>query len=229
LQGEVLEKLLHYWKERLADAPSALNLPTDHPRPTVQAYRGVRHPFRLPDGLAEAVRTLSRQHGCTPFIVLLAAFQALLLRYSGQDDFCVGSPIAGRDRPEVKGLVGIFVNTLVLRADLSDNPSFAELLDRVRKTCLGAYAHQELPFERLVEELRPQRDLSRSPLFQVLFTFDLESEIRLTLPGVTLEFSENDIGTAKFDLSLYIRERAAGLGGISNMTAIYLRMKQRPA
>jgi amino acid adenylation domain-containing protein len=213
LQGNVLDEQLAYWKEKLARVPPALNLPTDHPRPTVQAYRGVRHPFRLPDGLAEAVRTLGRQHGCTPFMVLLAAFQALLSRYSGQDDFCVGSPIAGRDRPEIKGLVGFFVNTLVLRADLSGNPTFAELLGRVRETCLGAYTHQDLPFERLVEELRPQRDLSHSPLFQVLFTFDLESEIRLELPGLTLEFSEVDTGTAKFDLSLYIRQSSVGLRG----------------
>jgi amino acid adenylation domain-containing protein len=213
LQGEILSEQLAYWREKLADAPPALNLPTDHPRPSAQAYRGARHPFCLPAGLAEKVRTLSRQYGCTPFMVLLGAFQALLQRYSGQNDFCVGSPIAGRDRPEVEGLVGFFVNTLVLRADLTGNPSFGELLGRVRETCLDAYAHQELPFERLVEELRPQRDLSRSPLFQVLFTFDLESEARLELPGLTLEFSEVDTGTAKFDLSLYLRESAAGLRG----------------
>lgn len=213
LQGDVLEELLTYWKERLADAPPALNLPTDHPRPSVRSYSGARHPFRLPDELAEAVRALGRQHGCTPFMVLLAAFQTLLLRYSGQDDFCVGSPATGRDRPGVEGVIGYFVNTLVLRADLSGDPSFSELLGRVRETCLGAYAHQELPFERLVEELRPQRDLSRSPLFQVLFTFDLEPEIRLKLPGLTLEFSEVDTGTAKFDLSLYLRQGAAGLRG----------------
>ncbi|HEY7424336.1 MAG TPA: amino acid adenylation domain-containing protein [Gemmataceae bacterium] len=213
LQGEILSEQLAYWREKLADASPALNLPTDHRRPSAQAYRGARHPFRLPAGLAERVRTLGRQYGCTPFMVLLAAFQTLLQRYSGQDDFCVGSPIAGRDRPEMKGLVGFFVNTLVLRADLTGNPSFGELLGRVRETCLGAYAHQELPFERLVEELRPQRDLSRSPLFQALFTFDLESEARLELPGLTLEFSEVDTGTAKFDLSLYLRESAAGLRG----------------
>jgi amino acid adenylation domain-containing protein len=213
LQGEVLGEQLAYWKERLAGAPPALNLPTDHPRPTVQAYRGARHPFRLPDSLAEAVRTLGRQRGCTPFMVLLAAFQALLFRYSGQDDFCVGSPIAGRDRTDLEGLVGFFVNTLVLRADLSGDPTFADLLHRVRDNCLDAYANQELPFERLVEELRPQRDLSRTPLFQVLFAFDRESDMRLELPGLTLEFSEADTGTAKFDLSLFIRESSAGIRG----------------
>jgi amino acid adenylation domain-containing protein len=213
LQGEVLGEQLTYWRERLAGAPPALALPTDRSRPTAQAYRGARHPFRLPAGLAEAVRALGRQHGCTPFMVLLAAFQALLGRYSSQDDFCVGSPTAGRDRPEVRGLIGCFVNTLVLRADLAGDPSFAEMLGRVRETCLGAYAQYDLPFERLVEELRPQRDLSRSPVFQVLFSFDHEPDAGLGLPGLTLEFSEVDTGTAKFDLSLYIRDGAAGLGG----------------
>lgn len=211
LQGQVLKELLTYWRETLAGAPPTLNLPTDHPRPTVQAYRRANHPFHLPPGMSEAVRTLGRRYGCTPFMVLLAAFQTLLFRYSGQDDFCIGSPIAGRDRPEIKGLVGFFVNTLVLRAELSGNPTFAELLDRVRETCLHAYAHQDLPFERLVEEMRPKRDLSRSPLFQILFTFDRESEARLELPGLTMEFSEADTGTAKFDLSLYLRESAAGM------------------
>jgi amino acid adenylation domain-containing protein len=213
LHGEVLDEQLAYWRQRLAGAELALNLPTDHPRPAVQSNRGARHPIRLPASLAEAVRTLGRREGCTPFMVLLAALQALLSRYSGQEDLCVGSPIAGRERPEVKGLVGFFVNTLVLRGDLSGDPSFAEFLARVRETCLGAYAHQDLPFERLVEDLRPRRDPSRSPLFQVLFSFDHEPQTCLALPGLALDFSEVDTATAKFDLSLYVREGAAGLGG----------------
>ncbi len=146
-------------------------------------------------------------------MVLLAAFQALLYRHTGQDDFCVGTPAAGRGRPEAEGLVGLFVNTLALRARLSGDPPFGELLGRVREECLGGYAHAELPFERLVEELRPQRDPSRHPLFQVLFSFDLEPDARVETSGLTLTFSEIDAGTAKFDLSLYVREGTEGLGG----------------
>src|SRR5262249_8712085 len=191
LQGEVFEEQLAYWRGRLAGAPPALNLPTDHPRATGQTYHGARHPFRVPAGLAEGARALGQQHGCTPYMVLLAAFQVLLSRYSSQDDFCVGSPITGRNRPEIEGLAGLFVNTLVLRADLSSDPTFAELLGRVRETCLGAYAHQDLPFERLVEELRPQRDPSRHPLFQVLFALDHEPGRRIRIPE--LRFSASRI------------------------------------
>src|SRR5262249_35225535 len=148
----------------LAGAPDALDLPTDHPRPAAPTYGGDSLAFSLPGATAVAVGALARRAGCTPFMVLLAAFQAVLHRYTGQDDVCVGTPVAGRNRSEVEGLIGLFVNTLVLRTDLSGDPSFGELLARVRDTCLGAYAHQDLPFERLVEELRPERESSRSPL-----------------------------------------------------------------
>src|SRR5262249_11787771 len=159
-QGEVLEKQLAYWKERLAGAPAALEMPTDRPRPAVQTVHGATEPLLLSRELADRLHALCRREGCTLYMALLGAFQALLSRYSGQDDICVGTPIANRTRAETEGLVGFFVNTLVLRTDLSGDPSFVELLGRVRETCLGAYAHQDLPFEMLVEALQPQRELS---------------------------------------------------------------------
>src|SRR5262249_19060644 len=157
LDGPTLERQLDYWKGRLAGAPAALDLPCDRPRPPAPTYRGAALSFTLPTGMTGAVRALARREGCTPFMVLLAAFQAVLGRHSGQEDVSVGTPVAGRGRAETEGLIGPFINPLVLRTDLSGDPTFAELLARVRQTCLGAYAHQDVPFERLVEELRPQR------------------------------------------------------------------------
>ena len=168
LQGAALDQQLAYWRTRLAGLPP-LELPTDRPRPPVQGYRGARHPVALPAQLSAALNELSRRERVTPYMLLLAAFQVLLARYSGQEDIAVGSPIAGRSRREFEGLIGFFVNTLVLRSDLSGNPRFRELLARVREHALDAYAHQEVPFEKLVEELKPQRDLSRSPLIQAMF------------------------------------------------------------
>ena len=155
LSGETLEKQLAYWKQQLAGAPASLDLPTDHPRPAVQTYRGAHQAVVLPKELLDSLRKLSRNQGVTLFMTLLAAFDVLLSRYSGQQDMVVGTPIAGRNRAEVEKLIGFFVNTLVLRTDLSGDPSFRELLARVRETAMGAYAHQELPFEKLVEELKP--------------------------------------------------------------------------
>jgi acyl-CoA synthetase (AMP-forming)/AMP-acid ligase II/acyl carrier protein len=175
LQGELLETQLAYWKQQLNGVPSVLQLPTDHPRPAVQTYRGARQSLELPKSLADAIcasqqrfaiATLSRQEGVTPFMILLAAFQTFLYRYTGQDDISVGSPIANRNRSELNPLIGFFVNTLVLRTDLGENPSFRELLSRVRQVALGAYAHQDLPFDQLVEALRPVRDASYTPLFR---------------------------------------------------------------
>ena len=168
LQGDVVESQLSYWKEELKELP-IFNLPTDHPRPVKQSFRGARQPLSMPKSLTTAVNELSRREGVTQFITLLAVFYVLLYRYSGQDDVVVGSPIANRNGPGVEGLIGFFVNTLVLRSDCSGEPSFREFLFRVRDVCLAAYAHQDLPFEKLVEELRPERDLSRNPLFQVMF------------------------------------------------------------
>ena len=210
LQGEVLQRQLSYWKEQLSGVP-ILDLPTDRPRPAVQTYRGARQSFVFPKTLCDQLRGLSRKEGVTLFMTLLAAFQTLLQRYSGQDDIAVGSPIAGRTRSETEGLIGFFVNTLVLRADLSGNPSFREVLHRVRQMALGAYEYQDIPFEKLVEELHPDRDLSRSPLFQVLFAFQNVPRQTRELAGLTVTPLENQNETAKFDLSLYTWEEKEGL------------------
>ncbi|RMF36691.1 MAG: non-ribosomal peptide synthetase, partial [Chloroflexi bacterium] len=169
LQGEVLEEQLAYWKQQLSGSPPVLELPTDRPRPPVQSFRGAHRPFMLPRPLSQAIKALCRREGVTPFMLLLAAFQTLLHRYTGQDDISVGTPIANRNRAEIEGLIGYFANTLVLRTDLSGDPPFRELLKRVREVALGAYAHQDLPFEMLVDALQPERDLSHTPLFQVMF------------------------------------------------------------
>ncbi len=206
LTGEVLEKQLGYWKEQLAELP-ALELPTDHPRPAVLTHRGARQDLMLPESLTEGLKDLARRESVTLFMVLLGAFQVLLSRYSGQEDVAVGTPIAGRNRAKTEELIGFFVNTLVMRTDLSGDPSFREMLSRVREVALGAYDHQDLPFERLVEELRPERDLSRTPLFQVFFNMQKAPVARIELPRLTMESLPSPDVAAKFDLTLYVRER----------------------
>ncbi|MFT3774599.1 MAG: amino acid adenylation domain-containing protein [Minicystis sp.] len=213
LAGPVLEAQLAYWKQQLAGAPPALELPTDRPRPPVQTFRGATHDVALSRELSAKLEALSRREGATTFMTLLAAFQTLLHRYTGQEDIVVGSPIANRTRGEVEGLIGFFVNTLALRTDLSGAPSFRELLGRVREVTLGAYAHQHLPFDALVAELAPSRDASRSPLFQVLFSLQNAPMPALTLPGLTLRASPLESDTAKFDLSLLLSETAEGIRG----------------
>lgn len=213
LQGEVLESQLSYWRQQLQDIP-VLNLPTDRPRPAVQSYKGAIQPIALSQGLTKALAALSQQAGVTLFMTLLAAFQTLLYRYSGETDIAVGSPIANRNRSEIEQLIGFFVNSLVLRTDLSGNPTFRELLGRVREVALAAYAHQDLPFEKLVEELHPERDLSRNPLFQVAFALQNAPIEQLELPGLTLTPSKLDIGTARFDLEFHLWERSQGLSGL---------------
>nr|WP_244172052.1 non-ribosomal peptide synthetase [Myxococcus virescens] len=217
LQGEVLESQLAWWKEQLQGASQALELPTDKPRPAVQTFRGASRDVQWPRDLWESVKMLAHREGATPFMVLLAAFQMLLSRYSGQDDLCVGSPIANRTRAETEGLIGFFVNTLVLRARLAGNPTFRELLAQVRERTLGAYAHQDIPFERLVEELKPDRDLSRSPLFQVMFILQNTPTVELHLPGLTLAGMDGDSRTSKFDLTLELTETPQGL----SVSAVY--------
>jgi amino acid adenylation domain-containing protein len=211
LQGERLERDLRYWREQLRGAPAVLELPTDYPRPPVRSGRGARERLLLPTRLCEELRALSRREGVTLFATVLAAFQTLLARYTGQDDILVGSPIAGRTRAETEELIGFFVNTLALRTDLSGNPTFRELLRRVRVVTLGAYDHPDIPFEQLVEELQPERDISRSPIFQVLLSLQNVPQHQLELPGLTLQMEAPDSGTAKFDLTLAIFEVGASL------------------
>ena len=212
LQSEVLDTQLAYWKQQLAGI-SALQLPTDHPRPRVHTFRGARHVLTLSPTLTQALKALSRRQGVTLFMTLLAAFQTLLHRYTGQNDVAVGSLIANRNRAEIEGLIGFFVNTLVLRTDLSGDPRFEELLERVREVSLGAYSHQDLPFEKLVKELQPQRGLSQNPLFQVLLIFQNAPRQASELTGLTLSSLEIDPETAKFDLTLELAETAQGLSG----------------
>ncbi|MFL5542424.1 MAG: non-ribosomal peptide synthetase, partial [Longimicrobiaceae bacterium] len=222
LRGDVLDRQVTYWKERLAGAPALLELPTDHPRPAVQSYRGAHVPVQLPAGLLERLRALGRGEGATLYMVLLGALQVLLARYAGSEDVVVGSPIAGRTRRETEELIGFFVNTLVLRTDLSGNPSFREVLGRVREVTLGAYEHQEVPFEKLVEELRPERSLSHSPLFQVMFAVGDWAGLEDALPGLRTRGVGADFDSAKYDLTLSLALHAGGAGGeLGYSTALF--------
>ena len=211
LQDEVLKKQLAYWKQQLAGAPPKLDLPTDRPRPMIESFRGAFIRAVIPQGLVKELVALSRRQGVTLFMTLLAAFQTLLSRYTGKDDIVVGSPIANRVSRELEGLIGFFVNSLALRTDLSGNPSFRELLRRVREVSLGAYAHQDLPFEKLVEELSPERDLSQNPLFQVSFVLQNAPMPALELAGLTLTPISTSSRTSKFDLTMFLRESEEGL------------------
>jgi amino acid adenylation domain-containing protein len=206
LQGENLESRLSYWKSQL-DGISTLQLPTDRPRPAVQSSRGGCQSLVLQKTLTRRLKDMSRTDGVTLFMTLLAAFQTLLHRYTGQDDIAVGSPIAGRTRSETEGLIGFFVNALVLRVDLSGDPTFREVLRRVRNVALGAYAQQDLPFEKLVEVLQPARDLSRSPLFQVLFNMPDVSNRRMDVAGLKVEILSSPPALSKYDLTLYAIEQ----------------------
>ncbi len=213
LQEEVLDQQLSYWKEQLAGAATVLELPTDRPRPTRQTFRGAQQRVRISPELSEALKVFSRAEGVTLFMTLLGALQTLLFRYSGQEQITIGSPIANRNRRELESLIGFFANTLALRTDLSGDPSFRELLGRVREVALGGYAHQDVPFEKLVEELQPERSMSHSPLFQVMLVLQNAPGTRLQLPGVSLETMEVESGTAKFDLLLSLAEEEQGLAG----------------
>ncbi|HEY2739513.1 MAG TPA: condensation domain-containing protein, partial [Thermoanaerobaculia bacterium] len=213
LSGPVLDQQLAYWRERLAGAPPAIDLPIDRPRPPRPSGNGVKIIFTLEPDTGDRLRAIARQEGGTLFMVLLAAMYVLLARTSGQDDILTGTTVANRTRPEIEGLIGFFVNTLVLRGDLSGDPSTAQLLARVRQDALGAYAHQDLPFERLVEELRPQRDTGRTPLFQVIFTLQSTPSGPLDLmPGLRLMLRPVDQQISLFDLTWNLSE--TGRGGL---------------
>ncbi|MFB2838245.1 amino acid adenylation domain-containing protein, partial [Floridanema evergladense] len=213
LQGEVLQTQLSYWQNQLADAPALLSLPTDRPRPAVQTFVGGHQKFALSAQLTEKLNQLSQEQGVTLFMTLLAAFNTLLYRYSGQTDIVVGTPIANRNHQEIEGLIGFFVNTLVIRTDLSNNQSFTKLLDRVREVSLGAYTHQDLPFEMLVEALQPERNLSYSPLFQVMFALQNAPVSLVDLDGLKLTPVEVENAIAKFDLGLGMESTPTGLVG----------------
>ncbi|MBW4457214.1 MAG: amino acid adenylation domain-containing protein [Nostoc indistinguendum CM1-VF10] len=214
LQGEVLEAQLAYWKQQLESNLPVLQLPTARPRAEVKTSRGATNSFVIHSNLSEAIQALSRQEGVTLFMALLAGFQVLLQRYTNQDDIVVGTDVANRNRAETESLIGFFVNLLVLRTDLSGNPSFRELLLRVREVALGAYAHQDLPFDKLVGALRPKRDSSNTPpLFQVLFVLQNAPMPALDLPGLTLSLLEVENEIAKFDLALFLTETEQGIVG----------------
>lgn len=211
LRGSTLSTQLAYWQQQLGRDLPVLQLPADRPRPRVQTHNGKRYTFTLPPSLVAALKALCRQENVTMFMALLAAFQALLHRYTGQSKIPTGSPVANRRLPELEDLVGFFVNTLVFCTNCTGNPTFRQLLGRVRETALGAYAHQDLPFEQLVEHLKPERNLSHSPLFQVMFVWQNSPGPPLELPGIRAEPVKIERGTAKFDLTLFLEESAAGL------------------
>ncbi|MET0648994.1 MAG: amino acid adenylation domain-containing protein, partial [Pyrinomonadaceae bacterium] len=213
MSGALLESQLDYWRRQLRGELPVLNLPTDHKRPASPDHRGAHVPFRLSASLTDALKELSRREGATLFMTLLAGFKCLLHRYADQEDILVGTPIANRTRAEIEDLIGFFVNTLVLRTDLSGDPTFRELLGRVREVTLGAYAHQDLPFEKLVEELQLSRDGGRTPLLQVVFTLQNAPVPPLALAGLTLTPQPVETGTAKFDLVLNVAETEQGLAG----------------
>jgi amino acid adenylation domain-containing protein/FkbM family methyltransferase len=221
LRGPTLERQLAWWRARLAGAPALLELPTDGPRPAVQGTAGAWEPLSVPAGVAEGLEALGRREGATPFMVVLAAFQVLLGRWAGTEDVVVGSPVAGRTRRELEDVVGCFVNTLVHRADLSGDPAFTTLLARVREGVLQAQEHQDLPFERLVEALQPERSLGHSPLFQVMFTLDREAP-RMELPGIRVGGVGVRTRRARFDLMLYLSAHPGGLrGGLEYRTDLF--------
>jgi amino acid adenylation domain-containing protein len=211
LSSETFNTQINYWKTQLAGAKQVLELPTDYPRPPVQTHRAGKQSLIIPKTLSESITALSHQQGVTLFMTMLAAFGTLLHRYTGQEDVSIGAPIAGRNRSEIEELIGFFVNTVVLRIDFSGHPSFRSLLDLVRRIALGAYAHQEMPFEKLVEELQPQRDTSRNPLFQVWFNMLNLEDVQLELPGLSYEPIPIEETAAKFDLSLYVTEQKQGI------------------
>ncbi len=214
LQGEVLARQVAYWSRQLSGAPAAIELPTDRPRPAVQRSRGTRQNFQLPSALVADLAALGRREQCTLFMALQAVLNTLLGRYSGQEDILVGWPIAGRNRPELEGLIGFLANILVLRTDLRGEPNFRRLLARVREASLGAYSHQELPFEQLVEELRPARDLSHNPIFQVFFVLHQAGAGAPSLPEVSVSVPPIDNKTSRGDLLVSLSETPGGLAGM---------------
>ncbi len=223
LQGEVLESQLAYWQQKLALMPALLELPSDRPRPAVQSFKGATQVFTIEQNISEALVCLSQQQGVTLFMLLLTAFKILLYRYTNQSDIVVGTPVANRQHSQIQGMIGFFVNSLVLRTDLSDNPTFLQLLQQVKKVVLEAYDRQNLPFEKLVEALHPERNLSYTPLFQIDFALEHEPVSTITLKDLTINTSDAGVNhTAKFDLSLSLQKTEQGLtGGFEYSTDLF--------
>ncbi len=215
LKGETLQKEIDFWKEQLAEAPPVLELPTDRPRPAVQTFNGAYKTFYVSPEISAALKHLAKQAGATDFMILLAAFQTLLHRYSGQDDILIGTPIANRNHPEIERLIGFFVNTLVIRGRFDERPTFRQLLKQIRETSLAAYAHQDLPFEKLVDALQPERNLSHAPIFQVMFALQTSGAqtLQAAHSELKLEPVEAHSKTAKFDLTLFMLEEGDRFGG----------------
>jgi len=213
MTGKTLEDLLAYWTQRLAGDLPVLALSTDHPRPATQTFSGASQRFAIDPDIAQALVSLSHEQGVTMATMCLAAFQLLLGRFCRQDEFLLGSPVAGRSRTEIESLIGLFVNSVVLRADLSGDPPFSDLLQRVHRTALEAYDHQDLPFETLVDELAPERDPSRSPLFQVVFVMQYGAQARVDVPDLDIRPRAFEISSTRHDLELYIFDRPSGLSG----------------
>ncbi|WP_243746216.1 condensation domain-containing protein, partial [Tahibacter aquaticus] len=211
LQGPLRQSQLQYWREQLAGLPVVHNLPLDKPRPAQQRFEGARVEQVLEAPLLAALNALARRHDASLFMLLQAAFALLLSRWSGESDIVIGTPIAGRLHPDVEPLIGFFVNTLVLRSDLSANPTFEQLLAQARATALAAYEHQEIPFEMLVDELRPVRSLSHAPVFQIMLALQNHEQVALELPGLSLAALDSNAERAQFDLQLVVTENTQGL------------------
>jgi amino acid adenylation domain-containing protein len=211
LQGEVLESQLGYWRKQLEGAPQSLELPTDRPRPPVQTYQGGRRSLVIPERTTRALKALSQRENATLFMTMLAAFNVLLARLTGQEDIVIGIPIAGRNRPQTEGLIGFFLNSLVLRTDLSGQPTFVELMRRVRATALAAYEHQDIPFEKLLAELQPERDLSRTPYFQIFFNMVPPGDTLVALQGLRVGTLPGQGTHSNFDLTTYVYDRRDGI------------------
>ncbi|MEM8531243.1 MAG: condensation domain-containing protein, partial [Chloroflexota bacterium] len=213
MQGEILEVQLDYWRRHLADAPKFLELPPDRPRPPVQSFWGAKYYTKLDQELTESLKALSREEGVSLFMTMLAAFKVLLYRYTNSEQVVVATPIANRTKPELEGMIGFLVNSLVLNTNMHGNPTFRDLLQRVRSTTLGAFAHQDIPFERLVMEMQNERDMSRNPLYQVMFIFQNLPDAPLETPRLTMQPIPIETGTTQCDLTLDFMERDGILTG----------------
>jgi non-ribosomal peptide synthetase component F len=213
LQGEVLEKQLAFWREQLKGIPPVLNLPLDRPRPQARTFAGANEMMHIPADQLKAIKDLGRQEGATLFMTLIAGFQAMLSKYSGEEQIVVGTDLANRTMPETERMIGFFINLLAVRTDLSGNPTFRELLQRVRERLLEAYAHQEVPFPKVVQEIQPERSTTHNPVVQALFVMQNAPRTKRELAGLQVEPVEVPVTTSKFDMAVFMAERPDGLHG----------------